>query len=122
MIYQPEELPGIYRPDEMPGMAGFTTAHALRRSSVEPVVADFMEMDLAELGTFDVVLYLGVLYHIKDPFHALRRLREVTRELAIVETSIMAMPRYDDHALWQFFEGRGSTATRPTGGSRTRWA
>jgi tRNA (mo5U34)-methyltransferase len=103
---QPEQLPGVYRPDELPGMEGFSTARSLRGSAVEPVVADFMETDLDDLGTFDVVLYLGVLYHIRDPFLALRRLREVTREVAIVETSIMALPGYEENALWQFFEGR----------------
>jgi tRNA (mo5U34)-methyltransferase len=104
--YQPEGLPDVHRPDELPGKAGFDAARALRRSAVEPVVADFMTMDLAEVGAFDVVLYLGVLYHIKDPFLALRRLREITREVAIVETSIMALPGYEDNALWHFFEGR----------------
>jgi tRNA (mo5U34)-methyltransferase len=102
---QPDQLPGVYRPEELPGMEGFTTARSLRDSAVEPVVADFMETDLDALGTFDVVLYLGVLYHIRDPFLALRRLREVTREVAIVETSIMAVPGYEEYALWQFFEG-----------------
>ncbi|MGH9035559.1 MAG: class I SAM-dependent methyltransferase, partial [Acidimicrobiia bacterium] len=60
-----------------PGKAGFDFAHAALGSSVEPVVADFMTVDLDSLGSFDVVLYLGVLYHIKEPFTALRRLRRV---------------------------------------------
>jgi tRNA (mo5U34)-methyltransferase len=106
VAYQPEELPGVYRPDELPGMAGFTTARELRGSRVEPVVTDFMTADLEALGAFDVVLYLGVLYHVKDPFLALRRLREVTREVAVVETSIMALAGYEDAALWRFMEGR----------------
>jgi tRNA (mo5U34)-methyltransferase len=105
-VYQPEELPDVYRPEELPGMAGFNTARSLLGSRVEPLVADFMDVDLGELGTFDVVLYLGVLYHIKDPFLALRRLREVTRDVAIVETSIMALPRFEEAAMWSFFEGR----------------
>jgi tRNA (mo5U34)-methyltransferase len=104
--YQPEELPGVHHPGELPGMAGFTTARELRGSRVEPLVADLMTVDLSELGTFDVVLYLGVLYHIKDPLMALRRLRELTSELAVVETSIMAVPGYEDAALWRFIEDR----------------
>jgi tRNA (mo5U34)-methyltransferase len=104
--YQPEELPGVHRPGDLPGRQGFDTARELLGSSVEPVVADLMTMNLKELGTFDVVLYLGVLYHVKDPFLALRRLREVTRELAVVETSIMALPGYEDALLWRFMESR----------------
>ena len=30
-----------------------------------------MTMDVRSLGTFDVVFFLGVLYHLKDPFAAL---------------------------------------------------
>jgi tRNA (mo5U34)-methyltransferase len=106
VAYQPEDLPGVYRPDELPGRQGFDTARELLGSKVEPVVADLVTTDLDALGTFDVVLYLGVLYHVKDPFLALRRLREVTRELAIIETSIMALPGHEDAMLWRFMEGR----------------
>jgi len=56
------------------------------RSSVEPVVGDLMTMDLGALGTFDIVLYLGVLYHMPEPLTALRRVRAVTRDVAVIET------------------------------------
>ena len=64
----------VWRPDELPGKRGFDLAHRCCGSSVESVVGDFMTMDLTTLGRFDVVLYLGVLYHMQDPFAALRRL------------------------------------------------
>ena len=38
-------------------------------------MADFQTVDLAEVGQFDVVLYLGVLYHMKEPLTCLERLR-----------------------------------------------
>lgn len=37
-----------------------------------------MTMDLDHLGRFDVVLFMGVLYHMEDPLTAVRRLRAVT--------------------------------------------
>lgn len=37
-------------------------------------------------GEFDVVLFLGVLYHAPDPLGYLKRVRAVTRGFAIVET------------------------------------
>ncbi len=37
-----------------------------------------MTMDLGGLGQFDVVLYLGVLYHMENPLQSLRRLLEAT--------------------------------------------
>jgi tRNA (mo5U34)-methyltransferase len=90
--------------EAMPGMRGFELAREALGSRVEPVTADFMSMDLAALGTFDVIFYLGVLYHMMDPFLSLRRLRSVTGGVAVIETSIMAVPGYEAYPLWQFFE------------------
>jgi tRNA (mo5U34)-methyltransferase len=92
-------------PNELPGMAAYNTAHRVLESKVETVVEDFMEADLDRLGTFDVVLYLGVLYHMQNPFEALKRLAAVTGELAIIETEAIALPGFEDHALCEFFEG-----------------
>ena len=87
-----------------PVAAGFDLARARLRSRVQPVVGDFMTMDLHALGKFDVVLFLGVLYHLKDPFLALRRLHTVTRDHAVVETVVVVVPDHEHRALWQFFE------------------
>jgi tRNA (mo5U34)-methyltransferase len=97
------ELPELWHPDMLPGKIGFDTAKQALGSEVEPVVADFMTMDVCSLGTFDVVLYLGVLYHIEAPIEALRRLRKVTRELAIIETQGVVVPGLEEQALWEFF-------------------
>jgi hypothetical protein len=63
-----------------------------------------MSCDLAELGTFDVSLFLGVLYHLDDPLGALRRLRAVTRELAVVETAAICI-KGQDRPLLEFTPG-----------------
>jgi len=39
-------------------------------------------------GVHDVVLFLGLLYHVHKPVHALERLYEVTGELAVVDTTV----------------------------------
>ena len=39
-------------------------------------------------ATFDVVLFLGVLYHLRHPFLALEHVASVTREYLIVETVV----------------------------------
>jgi len=67
-------VPGQCFPGALPGKAGFDTAHRLRESRVEQMVADFMTVPPDEVGSFDVVLFLGVLYHLPDPLRALRRL------------------------------------------------
>jgi tRNA (mo5U34)-methyltransferase len=86
-----------------PGKAGFDLAHEELDSRVEARVADFMEIDLAELGVFDVVLFLGVLYHLQDPLGAMRRLARLTGELAVIETEAVSFPANEDRPLWEFF-------------------
>jgi tRNA (mo5U34)-methyltransferase len=40
------------------------------------------------VGQFDVVLFLGVLCHMRDPLLALERMASVTKELLVVETLV----------------------------------
>jgi tRNA (mo5U34)-methyltransferase len=93
-----------WRPSELPGKRGYDTAHRAMDSKVETLVADFMEMDLNEIGTFDVVLYLGVLYHMENPLEALKRVAAVTGEVAIIETEAVVFPGYEHLAVCEFFE------------------
>jgi len=98
-----QEMP-YWRPTELPGKRGFDTAHELRTSRVRAVVDDFMTMDLSSLGTFDVVLFLGVLYHMQNPFESLNRVAAVTREMAVIETHAVAIAGLDNRELWEFYE------------------
>jgi tRNA (mo5U34)-methyltransferase len=98
-------LPDLFRPDTLPGKRGFDLAREALRSRAEPVVGDFMGMDLAPLGAFDVVLFLGVLYHMPHPLAALERVCRLTKELAVVETEAVALPGFEDRAVCEFFEG-----------------
>jgi tRNA (mo5U34)-methyltransferase len=68
------------------GPAGFLLARAALRSSVKYKNVSVYDLSPSVVGTFDVVLFLGVLYHLKDPFMALRNVASVTREVAVVET------------------------------------
>jgi tRNA (mo5U34)-methyltransferase len=89
----------------LPGKRGFDLAREALNSKVEAVVADFMTADLKALGQFDVVLYLGVLYHITDPMGALRRLRQVTDGVAVIETEAMRLSGFEEDGLLRFLSG-----------------
>jgi tRNA (mo5U34)-methyltransferase len=68
-------------------------------------VADFQTVDLGGLGAFDVVLYLGVLYHMPEPLTCLERVRAVTKEVAVIETEAVHLQGLDHEALLQFYAG-----------------
>jgi tRNA (mo5U34)-methyltransferase len=100
---QYHERADLWDPVTLPGKAGFDTAHRALGSRVEPVVAEFATTPLEPLGTFDVVLFLGVLYHLEDPLAALRRLRTLTDELALIETVATHVDGFDATPLFEFF-------------------
>jgi tRNA (mo5U34)-methyltransferase len=93
-------VPELWDPVGLPGKCGFDLAHRALRSRAEVVVDDFMTMDLHALGTFDVVLFLGVIYHLEEPLRALQRLRQVTDGLAVIETEAVLLTAQGP--LWQF--------------------
>ncbi|MBV8140137.1 MAG: DUF1698 domain-containing protein [Deltaproteobacteria bacterium] len=92
-------------PDLTPGKRPFDEARSILNSKVECAVDDFMSMDLAALGKFDVVLFLGMLYHMEEPLRAMRRLVSVVAPggLAVLETEAMEIPGAPDAAYCEFF-------------------
>ena len=67
------------------GREAFNLARAELGLDVEAEQLDPTEID-AKLGLFDVVLFVGVFYHLYDPIDVLQRLRGITRQLLLVET------------------------------------
>lgn len=68
---------------------GFDLAHRALRSSVEAREVDVMDLSPeAAGGTFDLVLFLGVLYHLRDPVTALERVASVTGDQLVLETHV----------------------------------
>ena len=57
--------------------AGFELARTILGSRVEDIDIDVMDLSPERVGTFDVVLFLGVLYHLPHPLLALERIASV---------------------------------------------
>ena len=77
---------------------------AIRTSglAIERVERDIEEPGaLNGLGQFDVVLFLGVLYHLVDPVLALRQIFAVTKEAMVLETYVEISP--DPRPLMVFY-------------------
>jgi tRNA (mo5U34)-methyltransferase len=71
-----------------PANTGFLAALEILGSSVEYVQANVYTLEPAQLGSFDVILFLGVLYHLRHPLLALDRLRALSRGLLFVESLV----------------------------------
>lgn len=97
-----------WRPTELLGRRPFDAARKILGSQVVPVVGDFMTMDLSSLGRFDIVLFLGVLYHLEEPLRAMRRLATVVAPggLAVIETEAVEIPCTGGVAFCEFFPGQ----------------
>jgi len=76
-------------PESWGSQDGFLLAREALGSKVEDVHADVMDLSPELLGgSFDVVLLLGVLYHLRHPLLGLERVASVTRRQLILETLI----------------------------------
>jgi ubiquinone/menaquinone biosynthesis C-methylase UbiE len=64
---------------------------------------DVHELDPLALGQFDVVLMMGLLYHLENPVGALRTCRALCRKLCLIETQIVpGMSGWVDYGGYQY--------------------
>lgn len=102
---------------------GFATARKILGSSVEYRMDNVYNLDPDEHGTFDVVLFLGVLYHLRNPLGGLDAVRSVLREggalyvgtlmidehFRLADGAVTTLadvdPALTDVPLWQAFPG-----------------
>jgi tRNA (mo5U34)-methyltransferase len=64
--------------------ANFLYLHRELHSKIDYRILDVYELTPEKLGRFDIVLFLGVLYHLKHPLLALERICALTTDLAAV--------------------------------------
>jgi tRNA (mo5U34)-methyltransferase len=95
------------------GKDGFLLAHEMLSSNVEHRRLAAEEIDVATLGTFDLVLFLGVFYHLRSPISVLERLRGVTAGTLICETHALVPAFHENYPLVSFFPGDGLEAGLP---------
>ena len=104
-----------------PTSTGFAIASTILGSQVRHVVENVYELDPEKYGLFDMVLFLGVLYHLRNPLLAFDRIRSIMKPgaLVFVETQLLdnSVPLSDgstkpletiskeltDTAIWQFY-------------------
>jgi tRNA (mo5U34)-methyltransferase len=67
----------------------FHQMHAMLNSRVEYRQIDMYELTPERVGRFDIVLFMGVLYHLKHPLLALERVCALTTRMAAVDSFIL---------------------------------
>ena len=68
--------------------ASFELAREVLGSKVEDVEIRVEGLSPERVGTFDLVLFAGVLYHLPDPVRALRAVASVTKGRLVLETHV----------------------------------
>ncbi len=98
----------------------FHEVHAMLDSRVEHRLIDVYDMSPARIGRFDVVLFMGVLYHLKHPLLALERVCSVTEGMAAVDSFVLQErhrpgSEVQHRPIMEFFE------TAEFGGQTDNW-
>lgn len=84
--------------------AGFELARKVLKSRVEDKTIDVLDLSPETVGTFDLVFFLGVLYHMKHPLLALERVASVTKKHLIMQTQVDLMAI--DRPALAFYQGK----------------
>ena len=90
------------------GTAGFNYAKKALNSNVEFINCNVHNLTKDRFNS-DVVFFYGVLYHLKNPLHAIEKVFECTNEYALIETAICDSVK--NTPVLEFAPGRASDPT-----------
>lgn len=98
----------------------FREMHAMVNSRVEYRQIDMYDLTPDRVGRFDIVLFMGVLYHLKHPLLALERVCALTSGMAAVDSFILREEHrpganLDARPIMEFYE------TTEFGGQTDNW-
>jgi len=83
------DLPGHWATNGFEDLKGkFMLARAVLNSRVDDMDIDVYDLSPEKVGVFDLVLFLGVLYHLKHPLLALEKIYNVAGKMLIMETHV----------------------------------
>jgi tRNA (mo5U34)-methyltransferase len=110
---------------EDPDQTGFNRLKTCLHSDVQYIQESIYTIDPKTLGDFDLILFLGVLYHLRYPLLAIDKLRSVCSGRVLVESHVidhyMKIPGWfgkkivalrqirrqlPDIPLWRFYPGQ----------------
>jgi len=72
-------------------------------SSILPQVMSVYDLDPQELGTFDLVMFFGLLYHLPNPLLGIEKVAAMTRGTLLVQSRTLEIQSLADVPLAQFW-------------------
>lgn len=88
----------------------------LRGSRIDYRLLDVDELDPAGIGTFDYILFFGVLYHLRHPLLGLERICALARDSVFIESFVAdGLGERSDACTMEFYE------TDELGGQIDNW-
>jgi tRNA (mo5U34)-methyltransferase len=72
-------------------------------SSIVPQVMSVYDLDPQELGTFDLVMFFGLLYHLPNPLLGIEKVAAMTRGTLLVQSRTLEIESLADVPLAQFW-------------------
>jgi tRNA (mo5U34)-methyltransferase len=82
----------------------FHEAKGLIGSKVEYLTLDVNELSARKLGTFDIVLFFGVLYHLRHPLLGLEKAVELSTDLVLIESFVIEAEERRIPTVMEFYE------------------
>ena len=87
---------------ENPDITGFNRLKALLGSRVRYVQGSVYSLSPERMGEFDLILFFGVLYHLRYPLLAMDRIRSVSCGEVLIETHTLTSRHLLRAPLWLF--------------------
>lgn len=81
----------------------FNIVKAARQSNATAFLTNVYDLDPERLGTFDLVLFYGVFYHLKHPQYALERIRSVCTGELLFQTHMYEEPAVEGTPWARFY-------------------
>ena len=82
----------------------FLEAKQLLDSKVEYLTLDVNELSAQRLGRFDIVLFFGLLYHLRHPLMGLEKMVELSSDLALIESFVIPPETRQVPSVMEFYE------------------
>src|SRR5256714_5572842 len=81
----------------------FNIVKEARQSNATAFLMNVYDLEPERLGTFDLVLFYGVFYHLKHPQYALERIRSICTGSLLFQTHVFEDPAFSDTPLARFY-------------------